>query len=121
MPQYRVKPGVTFDADETTGADGVKTYLVHANDGQSEGMEVTAEQFETYFEEIPGDDAQAQDARVRVQAYEDEGGKWRWRKLAGNGSIVASSGESFSSRQHAERAAQATNPGVTLRTTLDEV
>ena len=37
--------------------------------------------------------------------YEDAGGKNRWRLKSDNGQIVASSGESFFSKQNAERAA----------------
>lgn len=42
---------------------------------------------------------------TRLEAYEDLGGKWRWRLLAGNGRIIASSGESFDSHANALRAA----------------
>jgi uncharacterized protein len=37
--------------------------------------------------------------------YEDAGGKYRWRLKADNGQIMASSGDSFFSKQNAERAA----------------
>ncbi len=42
----------------------------------------------------------------RFEAYEDIGGKWRWRLWAANGRIIASSGESFSSQAGALRAAE---------------
>lgn len=53
----------------------------------------------------------------RFEAYEDIGGKWRWRLLAADERIVASSGESFSSKSAALRAAkgvQATAPAATI-------
>lgn len=40
-----------------------------------------------------------------IEVYEDGGGKWRWRAVAKNGEITATSGESFDSRGNAERAA----------------
>lgn len=36
------------------------------------------------------------------EIYKDEGGKHRWRLKASNGKIVASSGESFSTKYSAE-------------------
>ena len=42
----------------------------------------------------------------KFEVYEDASGEHRWRLKAGNGEIVASSGESFASKQNAERAAQ---------------
>lgn len=37
--------------------------------------------------------------------YQDAAGQWRWRRVAPNGEIVASSGESFTRLSDAERAA----------------
>lgn len=31
----------------------------------------------------------------RVQPYRDEGGEYRWRRLADNGNIIADSGEGY--------------------------
>lgn len=42
----------------------------------------------------------------RFEAYEDESGEWRWRLLAANSRIIASSGESFYSQAGALRAAE---------------
>lgn len=42
----------------------------------------------------------------KFEIYEDAAGKYRWRLKAGNGEIVASSGEAFASKANAERAAQ---------------
>jgi uncharacterized protein YegP (UPF0339 family) len=53
----------------------------------------------------------------RFEAYEDRGGNWRWRLWAGNEKIVASSGESFSSKSAALRAAEGvreTAPAATI-------
>lgn len=41
----------------------------------------------------------------KLDVYVDAGRKCRWRLIAGNGENVASSGESFSSEQHATDAA----------------
>lgn len=38
--------------------------------------------------------------------YQDAGRNWRWRLIAGNGQIIAVSGESFYSRENAHRSAQ---------------
>jgi uncharacterized protein YegP (UPF0339 family) len=53
----------------------------------------------------------------RFEVYEDIGGEWRWRLLAADEKIIASSGESFTSRSAALRAAQgvrATAPAATI-------
>ena len=42
---------------------------------------------------------------MRIEVYEDEGGKWRWRLRAANARVQAVSGESFASRSNAKRAA----------------
>ena len=41
----------------------------------------------------------------RFDIYKDRAGNYRWRLIADNGTKVASSGEAFSSRSNAERAA----------------
>ena len=43
--------------------------------------------------------------RWNYEVYADSGGNYRWRAKAGNGAIVASSGESFDSKSNAQRAA----------------
>ena len=45
-------------------------------------------------------------ATPRFEIYSDLAGKYRWRLKDGNSQIVASSGESFASRDNAKRAAQ---------------
>jgi uncharacterized protein YegP (UPF0339 family) len=46
------------------------------------------------------------DEMAQFDAYEDLVGKWRWRLVAGDGRVVASSGESYDSHWHALRAAE---------------
>jgi uncharacterized protein YegP (UPF0339 family) len=41
----------------------------------------------------------------RTVVYLDKAGEWRWRRVAPNGEIIASSGESFTRLSDAERAA----------------
>lgn len=43
---------------------------------------------------------------AKFEIYKDAAGNYRWRLKAANGEKIASSGESFSSRYSAERAAQ---------------
>lgn len=53
----------------------------------------------------------------RFEAYEDRDCKWRWRLMAANSTIIASSGESFASQAGALRAAEdvrATAPGAAI-------
>ena len=42
---------------------------------------------------------------MRCELYEDTGGKHRWRMVSSNGQTVASSGQGFSTRSNARRAA----------------
>jgi uncharacterized protein len=42
----------------------------------------------------------------KFEIYADTAGNYRWRLKAGNGQIVASSGESFDSQSNAVRAAE---------------
>lgn len=44
--------------------------------------------------------------RTKVVVYPDRAGKWRWRLVAGNGQIIADSGEGYSRRWSAWRAAR---------------
>lgn len=41
----------------------------------------------------------------RIQVYLDEFGEWRWRRKAANGEIVADSGEGYTRRAAALKAA----------------
>jgi hypothetical protein len=43
---------------------------------------------------------------MKFEIYADSSGNYRWRLRASNGQIVASSGESFSSKANAIRAAE---------------
>ena len=56
-------------------------------------------------------------ATPRFEIYADTAGKFRWRLKDGNSETVASSGESFASRDNAKRAAQnvkSTAPTATI-------
>lgn len=46
------------------------------------------------------------DRMARFQVFADVAGKYRWRLVASNGEKIATSGESFASRENAARAAQ---------------
>lgn len=39
----------------------------------------------------------------RITLYQDEAGRWRWRRQAGNGRIVAASEQGFKRRKYAEK------------------
>lgn len=40
-----------------------------------------------------------------TEVFQDGAGGWRWRRVAGNGEIIADSAESYTRRADAERAA----------------
>jgi uncharacterized protein YegP (UPF0339 family) len=44
---------------------------------------------------------------MKFDIYQDEAGEWRWRMKAGNGRIMADSGEGYTARSGAERALRA--------------
>jgi uncharacterized protein YegP (UPF0339 family) len=41
-----------------------------------------------------------------TEVYQDDKGEWRWRRVAPNNEIVADSGEGYTRRADAERAAE---------------
>jgi len=41
----------------------------------------------------------------RTEVYEDKAGGWRWRRIAPNGEIIADSGEGYTRKVDALRAA----------------
>jgi len=43
---------------------------------------------------------------AKFEIYADSAGKYRWRLKANNGEKIASSGESFASKESAKRAAE---------------
>ncbi|WP_049926782.1 amphi-Trp domain-containing protein [Halopiger goleimassiliensis] len=56
-----------------------------------------------------GDDAADGDRAERTsrfEVYEDRAGEWRWRLVHWNGNIVADSGEGYTSKRNAKRAAR---------------
>lgn len=46
------------------------------------------------------------DGKWLFDTYKDTSGKWRWRLKAGNGQIVADSGEAYDSLANVRRAAE---------------
>lgn len=48
----------------------------------------------------------------RVEVYRDSAGEWRWRRIAANGNITGDSGQGYSRRWSARRAARRANPGT---------
>lgn len=44
--------------------------------------------------------------RDKIEIFKDEAGEWRWRIKAANGKIVATSGEGFTRKWSARRAAK---------------
>lgn len=55
----------------------------------------------------------------KVEIYVDEGGEFRWRRVAVNGQIVRVPGEGFSRKYTAIRAAVAQNPDVWADRVMD--
>jgi uncharacterized protein YegP (UPF0339 family) len=41
----------------------------------------------------------------KTVVFQDKAGQWRWRRVAGNGETIATSGESYTRLADAERAA----------------
>ncbi|TYL40047.1 hypothetical protein CV102_00240 [Natronococcus pandeyae] len=50
--------------------------------------------------------AQESGRRSRFEVYQDNAGEWRWRLVHWNGNIIADSGEGYSTRSNARRAAR---------------
>lgn len=66
---------------------------------------------------------------THFEAYEDLAGKWRWRMVADNHLVIASSGETFDSQREALRTAEMLRenagrsfvsvvPGLSVKTVL---
>ncbi|WP_049900792.1 amphi-Trp domain-containing protein [Natrinema sp. J7-1] len=86
-PAAAVMP-LDVGADHDSGTDGVETDETGV--ATDEGTD-------------PSDDS---GRTSRFEVYEDKAGQWRWRLVHWNGNIVADSGEGYSSRSNAERAAR---------------
>lgn len=41
---------------------------------------------------------------TRFRVFQDAAGEWRWRLVAGNGRVIADSGEGYTRKEGAERA-----------------
>ena len=42
----------------------------------------------------------------QIRVFRDEGGAWRWTRVAPNGENVSTSGEDFDSKENAQRSAE---------------
>ena len=51
----------------------------------------------------------------RLVMFRDATGEWRWRAVARNGEIVATSGEGYRNASHARAMAERILPGVEIR------
>lgn len=51
-------------------------------------------------------EAEAVESRSRFHLYRDRADEWRWRLVRHNGTIIATSGEGYSSRRNAEKEMQ---------------
>ena len=49
-------------------------------------------------------------AGSRVQPYRDEGGEYRWRRIAENGNVIADSGEGYMNKRDMLEMARANFP-----------
>ncbi|NUC73493.1 DUF1508 domain-containing protein [Haloterrigena sp. SYSU A558-1] len=77
-----------------------------ADDASTDGADSRSESESAPADADP-DARQEQDGRTsRFEVYEDRGGEWRWRLVHWNGNIVADSGEGYTSRSNAKRAAR---------------
>lgn len=57
---------------------------------------------------------------MRFRIFEDDAGEFRWRLVAANGEIVATSGEGYTRRHDARRAAETVRDGAAAATIEDE-
>lgn len=55
----------------------------------------------------------------RIHVYEDEGGEFRWRRVAENGKLVADSGEGYESESGAVEAANRQAEGTDATVVVD--
>ena len=61
----------------------------------------------SYYVPDDANGADGEDGRnSEFELYEDSGGEWRWRLVAGNGEIIAGSGEGYASKYGARNAAR---------------
>jgi uncharacterized protein YegP (UPF0339 family) len=49
-----------------------------------------------------------------VHVYRDKLGEWRWRALAGNRKIIATSGEGYNNRMYCHKVARSIYPNVSV-------
>ena len=56
---------------------------------------------------------------MKFEIYADSGGNYRWRLVSSNGQTIATSGESFSSKSNATRAAENIRDNAGSATVVD--
>lgn len=49
-----------------------------------------------------------------MDLYRDAGGRWRWRRMSGNGRIVSDSGQGYVFKNSAKRAAKREAPDLLI-------
>ncbi len=54
----------------------------------------------------------------KLQPYQDQAGEWRWRRIADNGNIIATSGEGYKNKRDMLEMAEANFPDDKLDWTL---
>ncbi|WP_265110099.1 YegP family protein [Halosolutus halophilus] len=101
----------TVAEDETTGEPDEPTT---GSDDQSEDPAAAMMPPEAVTGDRRGESADEPDDRQssgtertsRFEVYQDRAGEWRWRLVHWNGNILADSGEGYTSRSNAKRAAR---------------
>ncbi|QFU81642.1 YegP family protein [Natronorubrum aibiense] len=103
-------PEITSDEPPATGdatADsGMATIPPDAVSGGDEPETARADAPEAASETQPESTPDQGERYSRFEVYEDRAGEWRWRLVHWNGNIIADSGEGYSSRSNARRAAR---------------
>lgn len=51
---------------------------------------------------------------MRFVVYQDAAGEWRWRLVAANGQVIATSGEGYTRKADAERAVDTVRGGAAV-------
>ncbi|WP_440766267.1 amphi-Trp domain-containing protein [Natronorubrum sp. DTA7] len=94
---------VSDSADDEEDGSGEEASGSDDEDGESDDEYVESESDEDTVTVRAGE----RSGRTgRFEIYEDRAGEWRWRLVHWNGNIVADSGEGYTSRSNAKRAAR---------------
>ncbi|ADB59460.1 protein of unknown function DUF1508 [Haloterrigena turkmenica DSM 5511] len=102
----RGTPGVVGAEAESAAETGTGSGTAATGDPETDSETATMPP-----EAVPGgpkaDESTTEGGRTsRFEVYEDRGGEWRWRLVHWNGNIIADSGEGYTSRSNAKRAAR---------------